>query len=337
LSSESAQQALDSRLDVFLRGRYPAGDLAHRIVPLSGDASSRRYFRLSLPERTAIVALYPEPFGEGLPFLELRELFAGWGLPVPEVLDVDPVAGVVVLEDLGDLTMQDLVAAAGPADRAELYHDALETLVRLQRAAAAGPQSATCFKSAFDIEKLSWELHYFEKHFLEGWRGCELTSEDRATLAEAFHGLCAELAAWPRVLCHRDYHSRNLMRYRGRLYWIDFQDARLGPVTYDLVSLLRDSYVDLPEAFAEECAADFRERAAPQVAPDLFRRQFDLMALQRNLKALGTFGFMSHVRLSRVYAPYVPRTLEYVRRNLTLYPEQAGLRRVLARHLEELR
>ncbi len=337
MSSEIVQQSLGSRLDAYVRGRFAAGGSLPSIVPLSGDASSRRYFRLSLPERTAIIAFYPEPFARELPFLELRELLAGWGLPVPKVLDVDGEAGVIVLEDLGDLTLQDLVTTAGSAERARLYREALESLARLQQAASSGPQSAACFRSAFDIEKLSWELHYFEKHFLEGWRGCELTSEDRATLAEAFHGLCAELAGWPRVLCHRDFHSRNLMRHDGRLYWIDFQDARLGPVTYDLVSLLRDSYVDLPEELVEECAADFRQWAVPQLPRDLFRRQFDLMALQRNLKALGTFGFMSHVRLSRVYAPYIPRTLEYVRRNPTLYSEQAGLHRVLARHLEELR
>ena len=128
----------------------------------------------------------------------------------------------------------------------------MDEIARLQMKATQGPQKLDCFRVAFDIEKLSWELHYFLKHFLEGHRGCDLTVEDRATLSEAFHELSREIASWPRVLCHRDYHSRNLMQHAGRLYWIDFQDARMGPSTYDLASLLRDAYVDVPEELQED-------------------------------------------------------------------------------------
>ena len=115
--------------------------------------------------------------------------------------------------------------------------------------------------------------------------------EDRATLSEGFHRLSQEIASWPRVLCHRDFHSRNLMLHRERLFWIDFQDARMGPATYDLVSLLRDAYVDVPEEMSEALAEQFRQRAVPGEAREVFRRRFELMALQRNLKALG------HLRL----------------------------------------
>ena len=161
--------------------------------------------------------------------------------------------------------------------------------------------------------------------------------EDRASVADGFHRLSAEIASWPRVLTHRDFHSRNLMSHRDQLYWIDFQDARMGPATYDLASLLRDSYVDLDEDFVAERAEEFRQRAVPGESRDTFRRRFDLMSIQRNLKALGTFGYMAAVRGSRVYLPYIPRTLASVRRNLTRYPELSGLHRALARHLEELR
>jgi hypothetical protein len=189
---------------------------------------------------------------------------------------------------------------------------------------------------AFDIEKLSWELHYFEKHFLEGLRGCDLSVEDRATLAEGFHRLAAEIASWPRVLCHRDFHSRNLMLHKSTLYWIDFQDARLGHASYDLASLLRDSYVSLPEELVAALVEEFRRRTAPDEAPGAFERRFELMSVQRNLKALGTFGYMTVVRGTDVYLPYVPGTLQHARRNLARHPELRELRRVLARHLEEL-
>jgi hypothetical protein len=315
-----------------------AGAADALITPLFGDASTRRYFRLHLgTEETAVAALYPEPLDpDRMPFLEVRALFEGYGLPVPRVLAVDAPRGVVVLEDLGDLTLQEALKRAGAREREELYREALGQLARLQREAARGPQQASCFKVAFDIEKLSWELHYFLKHFVEGLRGADLSAEDRAVLGEAVHGLCEEIAAWPRVLCHRDFHSRNLMWHAGALHWIDFQDARLGPAAYDLASLLRDSYVDFEEDFVAERAEEFRQRALPEESREGFLRRFELVCVQRNLKALGTFGYMATVRDKPVYLQYVPRTLANARRNLLRHPELAGLHRVLARHVEEL-
>ena len=152
--------------------------------------------------------------------------------------------------------------------------------------------------------------------------------------------MAEELANEPRVLCHRDYHSRNLMLHNGSLHIIDFQDARMGPDTYDLVSLLRDSYVDITDRELDDLIAYFlalktRDGAAPDA--EEFRRRFDLMALQRNLKALGTFGFQTMTRRNTVYIQYMPRTLRYVRGNLDRYPRFARLREILAAHLEELR
>jgi len=330
---------VDERVAGFLDERIrPRGGAAVTVVPLAGDASTRRYYRVAHGSVRQVLALYPEPFEtERLSFAVVRGLLDGWGIPVPQIRDHDGARGILLLEDLGDLTLQELLREAGASRREDLYREAVDGLVRLQREAARGAQAADCFRIAFDVEKLSWELHYFEKHFLEGLRGCELTVEDRATLAAAFHRLTEELAGWPRVLCHRDYHSRNLMLHAGRLYWIDFQDARLGPATYDLASLLRDSYVELAEEFVAERAEEFRRKALPGEDRGAFLRRFELTCVQRNLKALGTFGYMSTVRGSSVYLPYIPRTLEHARRNLDRYPELAPLRRVLARHLEELR
>jgi aminoglycoside/choline kinase family phosphotransferase len=151
-----------------------------------------------------------------------------------------------------------------------------------------------------------------------------------------------ELAAEPRVLCHRDYHSRNLMLHDGSLYIIDFQDARMGPDTYDLVSLLRDSYVDLAAAQVDELVAYFLAlRAGPAgVSPDAaaeYRRRFDVMALQRNLKALGTFGYQTVTRGNPVYIQYMPRTLNYVRANLARHLRFGRLHELLAGFIPELR
>jgi aminoglycoside/choline kinase family phosphotransferase len=307
------------------------------VVPLSGDASTRRYFRVGGGEQTYVLALYPEPFAaEELSFLAMRELLHGYGLAVPAVVAGDGARGVVLQEDLGDQTLQEMLRTADAARREELYLEAVDDVVTLQRKAAEGSQKADCFRIAFDIEKLSWELHYFLKHYLEGHRRRELTVEDRAALSEAFHLLCQEIASWPRTLCHRDYHSRNLMLHRGRLYWIDFQDARMGPATYDLASLLHDAYVDVPAELRESLAERFRQRAVPGEPWELFRRRFELMSVQRTLKALGTFGFMASVRRNPVYLPYMPRTLAHARRLLARYPELERLWRTLGRHVEEL-
>jgi hypothetical protein len=321
----------------YLSERQPRLAADAQVVPLSGDASTRRYYRLMAPGRSHVLALYPEPFvPEELSYLTVHSLLVACGLPVPATIDVDGARGVVLQEDLGDQTLQELLRSRGDGRREALYREAVDQIARLQRKARGGPQQPACFGIAFDIEKLSWELHYFQKHFLEGLREADPSVEDRAVLSEAFHQLSQEIASWPRVLCHRDYHSRNLMPHAGRLYWIDFQDARMGPVSYDLASLLRDAYLDVPEELQEDLKERLRQQAAPEEPREVFRRRYDLMCVQRNLKALGTFGYMATVRQNPVYLQYIPRTLEHARHNLTRYPELERLWRTLARHVPEL-
>ena len=174
----------------------------------------------------------------------------------------------------------------------------------------------------------SWELEFFTKHFIEGYRGVALTPGVRDALVGEWRNLAGLLAAEPRVLCHRDYHSRNLMLSAGDLYVIDFQDARMGPDTYDLASLLRDSYVDLPEDDSHALIDHFvalKREGCPDTATTewerAFRGRFEMMALQRNLKALGTFGYQTTARSNPVYMQYIPRTLRYVSMALERQPQ----------------
>jgi aminoglycoside/choline kinase family phosphotransferase len=265
-------------------------------------------------------------------------------VPVPRILGHSNALGVIALEDLGDVTLQAHLGAATPAEHKALYRQAVELIQALQRRGAdlAGSDCPS-YGVAFDVEKLTWELDFFLKHFMEGYRGIAIPPASRDALRAEFASIVEELAAEPRVLCHRDYHSRNLMLHEGRLYIIDFQDARMGPDTYDLVSLLRDSYVDLTEDEVDDLIAFFLalrhgpgERTSAHDGAE-FRRRFDLMAIQRNLQALGTFGFQTISRRNPVYIQYIPRTLNYVRANLERYPRFARLRELLAAHLEELR
>jgi len=267
-------------------------------------------------------------------------------VPVPRILAHSNELGIIALQDLGDVTLQAHLGAATREEHAALYREAVGLIATLQRRGAelAGPGYVP-YGIAFDVEKLTWELNFFVKHFLEAYRGASFTDTARAALSEEFAIIAGELAAEPRVLCHRDYHSRNLMLHDARLYIIDFQDARLGPDTYDMVSLLRDSYVDLPDATVEELVAYFIALKRPQGTPPAgwlawehdYRRRFDVMALQRNLKALGTFGYQTSVRRNSVYIQYIPRTIRHVQKNLASHARFGRLRELLAPFITELR
>jgi N-acetylmuramate 1-kinase len=332
----SAAVALDERITAYFTDRGRADRAL--VEPLSGDASTRRYFRVRDDGRTAVLALYPEPFEVAeLSFAVVRDLLDGYGLPVPRILDHDGPRGILLLEDLGDLTLQEALVTASAAERDAYYGQSMEQIALLQKHGRPGATPAPCFEIAFDTEKLSWELQYFVKHFVEGHRQIVLTGAERDAIAACCQALASEIASWPRVLCHRDYHSRNLMVQDRALSWVDFQDARMGPATYDLASLLRDAYVELSEEFIAWAAESFRAAALPDEPREVFERRFDLMCVQRNLKALGTFGYMDVVRGNRIYLQYVPRTLAHARRNLTARPELATLHRLLSAHIEELR
>jgi N-acetylmuramate 1-kinase len=309
-------------------------------VPLTGDASDRRYFRV-LPAHgdTFVLSVYAAPFTyASLPFVNTAELFAAMPVPVPRILGHEDDLGVLAIEDLGDVTLQAHLGSAPPARHAALYREAVAFIDTFQRRGheLAGAQYLP-YSVAFDVEKLTWELNFFVKHYLAAYRGVTLGTAEREALDAEFAAIVAELAAEPRVLCHRDYHSRNLMLRDDRLFIIDFQDARLGPDTYDLVSLLRDSYVDLPWAVVDELIAYFLALQGRSTEADAYRRRFDLMALQRNLKALGTFGYQTTARGNPVYIQYMPRTLNYVRENLRRYPRFGRIGELLAAHVPELR
>src|SRR5262249_50070183 len=177
---------------------------------------------------------------------------------------------------------------------AALYRQAVAHIATLQRRGAELASPAYLpYSIAFDVEKLTWKMDFFIKHFIEGYRGITLSDGERTALRGGLLPRVQELAAEPRVLCHRDYHSRNLMLFEGRVYMIDFQDARMGPDTYDMVSLLRDSYVDLNDIALNELIAYFLALKGVDLDEIRFRSRFDLMALQPNLKTLRTFGYMT--------------------------------------------
>lgn len=318
---------------------------ATKVLPLTGDASDRRYFRVLLNDGDSIVlALHAGPIDfEAMPFVKVALLLKHIPLPVPVLLHHSNELGIIGLQDLGDVTLQAHLGAATADEHDALYRQAVSFIVQLQhRGAELESPDYPPYGIAFDTDKLSWELEFFFKHFLRAYRGVSPSVNVQRALSEEWSAIVNELANEPRVLCHRDYHSRNLMLNAGGLFIIDFQDARMGPDTYDLVSLLRDSYVDLESRQVDELIAYFlavkhSSTVVPATDTAEFRRRFDLMALQRNFKALGTFGYMTVARDNTVYIQYIPRTLNYVRANLAKYPRFGRLRDILSELIDEVR
>jgi aminoglycoside/choline kinase family phosphotransferase len=329
------------RVDAFIAREGLDGEA--RIVPLTGDASDRRYYRVIRADgSTAVLAVHAGPFEFAtLPFANVASLLERMPLPVPRILAHAGDLGILMLQDLGDVTLQAHLGAAPATEHSALYRQAVAFIALLQRRGRELESDAYVpYRVRFDVEKFTWEMDFFLKHYLEAYRGARPSPGRREALRTELGALAEELAAEPGVLCHRDYHSRNLMVLGGSLHIIDFQDARMGPDTYDLVSLLRDSYVDLGESQVEELIDYFLALRGADLSAGGdrgFRRRFDLMALQRNLKALGTFGFQTTSRGNPVYLQYMPRTLRHVRANLARHARFARLHGLLADELDDLR
>jgi aminoglycoside/choline kinase family phosphotransferase len=328
---------MEERLEQYLAEQ----NLSHQtlnVLPLTGDASDRRYYRVLRKEAEPIVlALHAGPIDfQAMPFVAVARLLAEVPLPVPRILHHSDRLGILGLEDLGDVTLQAHLGVASTAEHEGLYRQAVGFIARMQeRGESLRSDAYPPYRIAFDAEKLTWELEFFVRNYLLAYKGASPPESVRDALRTEWAAIVSELSSEPRVLCHRDYHSRNLMLHDGSLYIIDFQDARMGPDTYDLVSLLRDSYVDLSPRQVDHLIAFFLALKGPSAAPVSsdsaaeFRRRFDLMALQRNLKALGTFGYMTTSRNNTVYIQYIPRTVAYVKANLAKYPQFARLQALL--------
>jgi len=295
-----------------------AGGDPREIHGLTPDASTREYFRIPRPGGTAVACVYPEPFDPDLhPYLDVTRLFVAAGLPVPEVYDVDASNGIIVQEDVGDRQLRRVFEAASDEEAEALTEQAISLIADIQAATplAYERDSISC-RLAFDEAKLSWELDFFVEHYFGSLRREELAHGEMAELRAELNDVASELAARPRVLCHRDYHSSNLMvDGAGRLRIIDHQDARMGPASYDLVSLLLDRRT-APPSLSEVRAhrlfflEERDRRGLEHIDPDEFAREFRLMAVQRCLKATGTFSFQTAVAgRGKVYARFIDPTL----------------------------
>ena len=302
---------MDNRLEQLKQWLADIGQAYDSLEPASADASFRRYFRLTDGETSRIVMDAPPEKEDSAPFVDIATRLQEAGVNVPAVLQQDLAQGYVLLSDLGHTLYLDAL----DADTVEgLYADALDALAAMQAGAD------TRGLPTYDTALLDREIRLFSDWLLQHQLGLELTHAEQDMLEAAFAGLIDNALAQPQVFVHRDYHSRNLMLLPTHNPGIiDFQDAVYGPLTYDLVSLLRDCYIAWPRERVNDWALGFRERAirCGVLAPDAvsepaFLRWFDWMGVQRQLKAAGIFARLNLRDRKPGYLKDIPRTLGYI-------------------------
>jgi aminoglycoside/choline kinase family phosphotransferase len=299
------------------------------IAPASADASFRRYFRVRSAHASQIAMDAPPGREDVGPYVAISGMLLQMGVHAPRVLERDAANGFLLLTDLGSTTY--LAELADRSRARPLYDDALDALARIQ--VHGDPHAREL--PPYDEKLLRFEMSLFPDWFVGRHLGITLDDAPRQQLDRAFDTLVANALEQPRSFVHRDYHSRNLMVYPGDNPGVlDFQDAVHGPITYDLVSLLRDCYVAWPETEVTRWALQFRTKltaAGRDAARDeaRFLRWFDLMGVQRHLKAIGIFARLWHRDGKPGYLGDIPRTLGYVRSVSRRYRELGGLDRLI--------
>jgi N-acetylmuramate 1-kinase len=313
-------------LERWLRAQLPEASFS--LVPASEDASFRRYFRATLGDGRSVIVMDAPPEREPCAaFVQVAALLREAGVNAPEVLAQDLAQGFLLLTDLGRRTYLDALEADRSA-AAALFEDATEALLRWQRASRPG------VLPDYDAARLRAEMTLFPQWYLGRHLGIALSSEQASALERVFALLIASATAQPQVFVHRDYMPRNLMLSEPNPGVLDFQDAVLGPISYDIVSLLRDAFISWDEAQVLDWCLRYWERARAAglpVDPDFseFFRAFEWMGLQRHLKVLGIFARLTHRDGKAKYVADTPRFLRYARAVAERYAPLASLAQLL--------
>jgi aminoglycoside/choline kinase family phosphotransferase len=314
-------QTRESALHDWLQTQYHHQPFT--LTPLSGDASFRRYFRLQIEDTTRIIMDAPPDKESLAPFLHVQALLQAENMLTPTVHNLDQQQGFAILDDLGDdLFLNQLT----PTSREPLYAEAIHTLVRMQ---SCCPNTL----KSFDKQHMLQEMSLFEDWFLKAYLKLSLTQTERNLISTLLHNIASRVITHPKVFIHRDYHARNIMiiedSAQPKIGIIDFQDAMLGPITYDLVSLLKDCYTLMPpNAYTQNVHLFYEQQPAVHIwSLDQFMDEIDYCGLQRHLKILGIFCRL-HLRDNKPnYLNDLPLTMHYIMNCLI---KQAAFKPLLA-------
>lgn len=321
------------------------GSSTEMVTPLAGDASARRFFRVGAQPlgrgESCVLILFPLPARKEIFHYLLQSIcLQQAGLPVPELYQSGYDSGFLLVEDCGDDHLQGAVSSLPKEDLRDLYLMALDLLLKMQKEIVPEryPDSPAT-RTAFDQKTFNRELQHFLMHTIEGYYKARLSPEDRDAFDRYFSSVCREVISQPMFYCHRDYHSRNLMVSGGSLRLIDFQDARMGPYTYDLVSLLEDPYANLSTDLRQELRGYYFSRMASLMKINIvkdFERDYDMMSIQRLLKAAGTFGYMFMKKGKRWYVEHLSEVFQIVDNILERNQEMRGLRELLRKYVKDV-
>jgi aminoglycoside/choline kinase family phosphotransferase len=303
---------LNTKLEEWLEQIGCEGELE----PVAADASFRKYYRLKSTMHSGIVMDASAQKESVMPFIDIEHRLYEAGVRVAKINTFNLEEGFIFMEDLGNTHLADVIH-----DDMELYYGkAIESLIKMQNVDTEG-------LPLYDAEFLRFEMDLMQEWYLEKHLGMTLDDEQQEILDDILNNITKEVLAQPQgVFVHRDYHSRNLMfGCTDDLVVIDFQDARVGAVTYDLVSLLRDVYVELHPRDVERMALHFRDMKGLDVDDETFMRWFDFMGLQRHIKILGIFARLAIRDGKEGYIKDIPLTLKYVIDVASKYPELEGL------------
>jgi aminoglycoside/choline kinase family phosphotransferase len=335
------ERTASERLAEFLLSRRETE--TGKVFALTPDASTREYFRVPWGGATAVAAVYAERFDPvSHPYLDVTRLFSESNIPVPEIFEVDPEFGVVIQEDLGDRQLRDFLEVADTEQRNCFTEMAISLIARIQATTErASELGSVASKLAFDEEKLFWELSFFHRHYFGSLRREPVPADGDTALNEELRSIAVDLASRTRTLCHRDYHVANLMvDMQDRLRVVDYQDARMGPASYDLVSLLLDRQTAPPPLAEMQDWRRFfleerRKHGLRSIGEDAFAEEFQLTSIQRGLKAVGTFSYQTSLGRGKVYAKFINPTLEIVLQAAQSLGRFSILQSAICRCLEE--
>lgn len=332
------------------------------IVPLAGDASTRRYVRATLsgdrvPSSAVVMiladsgisissdelAVFKEPLKEQL-FVNVHRFLEALGVSVPRIYRDASARGLIVLEDIGDAALWEVIQPLSDSEIVTHYQQAIDQLLTIViEGTRRRDDACVAFQQAFDARLFNWEFEHFIEYGLEKRLPTPVPAAELAELRRHFTAIAAELGGAPRFLAHRDFHSWNLFVEDGRIRVIDFQDALLAPGTYDLGTLLGDRDTPLKITPSIESVlldyyyAQWHARGGPEWDRVAMREQYFACALQKAFKVVGRFHYLNIVKAKPGYLRYLPSTLRQIRRLLARDSSLRSVHEILAPYFPELR